>query len=274
MTDQYAVFGNPVSHSLSPWIHARFAEQTGQALHYGKQEVPLEGFAQAVRQFFADGGLGLNVTVPFKQQAWALCASRSRRAESAGAVNTLLMRDNGLFGDNTDGAGLVRDLQQNLGLELAGRRLLMLGAGGAARGVLLPLLDASPADLTIANRTPDKAVALAREASSSGPATACTFAGLAGRRFDLVINATSAGLSGGMPTLPDGLFTAEGAAYDMVYGPRPTRFMEWARKQGVTRVHDGLGMLVEQAAESFLLWRGVRPDTGCLLDELREHLGQ
>ncbi len=272
MTDQYAVFGNPVSHSLSPWIHARFAEQTGQNLRYDKQEVPMDGFAAAVRRFFADGGKGLNITVPFKQQAWALCQDRSPRAESAGAVNTLLLRHDRLYGDNTDGAGLVRDLRHNLGLELSGRRLLMLGAGGAARGVLLPLLEATPSSLTIANRTVEKAESMARSVSASVAVTSCSFDELAGRQFDLIINATSAGLSGEMPALPAGVAAAGGGAYDMVYGARPTAFMTWARKQGVTQVHDGLGMLVEQAAESFLLWRGKRPQTQAVIDELRRQI--
>lgn len=271
MTDRYAVFGNPVSHSQSPWIHARFAEQTGQHMEYGRQEVPLDAFADAVRAFFREGGKGLNITVPFKQEAWKLCQERSSRAESAGAVNTLLQRADGqLFGENTDGIGLVRDLRDNLGLELAGKRLLILGAGGAVRGVLQPLLKAGVASITIANRTVSRAEALANACGT--PVRASGYPELANQQFDLVINGTSTGLHGGMPELPDGLLADGAAAYDMVYGAGPTPFMAWARQQGAALVSDGLGMLVEQAAESFRIWRGVTPETGPVIRALRARL--
>ena len=271
MTDRYAVFGNPVNHSQSPWIHTRFAEQTGQDLEYSRVEVPLDGFAAAVQRFFQQGGRGLNITVPFKQEAWALCQQRSARAETAGAVNTLLLREDGaLFGDNTDGIGLLRDLRNTLGLEPAGKRLLVLGAGGAVRGVLEPLLDTGPTTLVIANRTVAKAEALAE--AFGPPVIACGFDALADQQFDLLINATSSGLQGEMPRLPDGLMAPGAAAYDMVYGPEPTPFIRWAEQQGASRVCDGLGMLVEQAAESFRLWRGMAPETGAVIRDLRARL--
>ncbi len=271
MTDRYAVFGNPVSHSQSPWIHGRFAEQTGQDMEYGREEVPVDGFAEAVQQFFGSGGKGLNITVPFKEQAWALSAQRSPRAEAAGAVNTLLQLEEGtLYGDNTDGIGLLRDLRQNLELDPAGKRVLILGAGGAVRGVLEPLLDTTPLELIIANRTVARAEALAD--AFGAPTSACGFADLAGQHFDLIINATSSGLHGELPPLPDGLFAPDAAAYDMLYGPEPTPFMRWARQQGAARISDGLGMLVEQAAESFRLWRGVDPDTAAVIRDLRVRL--
>ncbi|MCC5858414.1 MAG: shikimate dehydrogenase [Ectothiorhodospiraceae bacterium] len=271
MTDRYAVFGNPVSHSQSPWIHACFAQQTGQQMEYGRQEVPLDGFARAVQSFFAHGGKGLNVTVPFKEQAWELCQRRSPRAEAAGAVNTLL-EDAGalLYGDNTDGIGLVRDLRDNLDLDPAGRHVLILGAGGAVRGVLLPLLETGPASITIANRTVSKARALVE--TRTGPLRASGYPELAGERFDLVINGTSTGLHGAMPELPKGILAPGAAAYDMVYGAEPTRFMVWSRAQGAGTVSDGLGMLVEQAAESFRIWRGIHPETSAVIRALRARL--
>ena len=267
MTDAYAVFGNPIAHSKSPRIHAEFARQTGQDMTYIARLARLDGFAEAVAEFRAEGGRGANVTVPFKEQAFALATRLSERARMAGAVNTLSFEADGLFGDNTDGAGLVRDLTANLGLDLAGRRILLMGAGGAARGVILPLLEQNPAHLVIANRTADKAVALAR-AFDAGPGTLAGggYENLAGG-FDLVINATAASLAGDLPPLPDDVFAPGALAYDMMYG-RDTPFLVFARIHGA-RTADGLGMLVEQAAEAFLLWRGVRPDTGPVLDLLR-----
>jgi len=267
--DRYAVIGNPIAHSKSPEIHAAFARQTGQRMEYGRLLGSLDDFAGDVRAFIADGGRGLNVTVPFKQQAWALLADRSPRAESAGAVNTIIVLDDGrLHGDNTDGVGLVRDLADNQGFDFAGKRVLLLGAGGAARGVLGALLDAGPATLTIANRTAHKAVDLAR-AAGDDRVEGCGLGDLAGRPFDLIVNATSSGRDGGVPALPAGLLAAGGWTYDMVYGDAPTPFCRWGEAQGAARALDGLGMLVEQAAESFRLWRGVRPDTGPVIAALR-----
>ncbi|NBC12111.1 MAG: shikimate dehydrogenase [Gammaproteobacteria bacterium] len=268
MSDHYAVIGNPIAHSKSPQIHAAFARQTGERVEYGRILGSLEDFPGDVRAFVADGGRGLNVTVPFKQEAWALLADRSDRAEAAGAVNTVIVLDDGrLRGDNTDGIGLVRDLRDHHGFDFAGKRLLLLGAGGAARGVLPALVDAGPAALTIANRTPTKAVDLA--AAAGGEVDGCGFEALAGRRFDLIVNATSSGLGGDVPPLPDALLAADGWVYDMVYGDAPTPFCRWGRARGAGRALDGLGMLVEQAAESFRLWRGVRPQTAPVIAMLR-----
>jgi len=268
MTDRYVVAGNPVAHSRSPLIHARFAAQTGQDMEYRRLLVPLGGFAASAREFFAAGGKGMNVTVPFKLDAFALADRLSRRAEQAGAVNTLWLADDGqLHGDNTDGAGLVRDLLHNLGWTIGGARLLLLGAGGAARGVLGPLLAQAPAELVIANRTADRALALAERFAAVGPVRGCGFDALRGH-FDLVINGTSASLQGDVPPLADELL-ARAACYDMAYASGPTAFLARAAAAGTARRADGLGMLVEQAAESFYIWRGVRPETGALIEELR-----
>jgi shikimate dehydrogenase len=262
--DRYAVIGNPVAHSKSPWIHAQFARAAGEDIEYGQLEAPLDGFVRAVEAFRAQGGKGLNVTLPFKQQAFRWCAGTSERAAAAQAVNTLLLDRGRPWGDNTDGVGLVRDLGANLGRRLAGARILLLGAGGAAQGVIAPLAQAGAAEIVVANRTLPRAQALAARVAG---VTGCGFDALAGQSFDLVINATSAGLSGELPPLPRGLFRPGALAYDMVYG-RETPFLAAARAAGA-RVSDGLGMLVEQAAESFRLWRGRMPDTGPVLAELR-----
>jgi shikimate dehydrogenase len=268
--DQYAVLGNPIHHSKSPRIHALFAAQTGQFLEYRAILVEPGGFAAAVDAFRATGGRGLNITVPCKQDAWVYADVLSARAERAGAVNTLVFRDNGeAFGENTDGIGLVRDLTHNHGLALAGKRILLLGAGGAARGVVQPLLAAAPASLVIANRTPDKAAELALLFSDLSPVAGCSFPELAGRRFDLIINATAAGLKDQVPPLPADVVAPGGWCYDMMYGDEPTAFVRWAQAQGAEQAVDGLGMLVEQAAEAFLLWRGVRPETKAVLAQLR-----
>ena len=272
MTDRYCVFGNPVAHSRSPAIHARFAAQCHQDLSYEAILAPLDGFVATVGDFIAGGGKGANVTLPFKEEAFALCTRRSVRAERAGAVNTLAFTGSGIFGDNTDGAGLVRDIEVNLEVPLAGRRLLLLGAGGAARGVIAPLLERRPAGLFIANRTADKAQALAREFSGLAAVDAGNLGKTAGRSFDVVINATSASLSGAALPLPAGIFAPGGLAYDMMYGKGETPFMALAREQGAGHLADGLGMLVEQAAEAFLVWRGVRPDSAPVLAELRQRL--
>lgn len=274
MTSLYAVFGNPIAHSRSPRIHTAFATQTGQDLRYEARLAPLDGFADAVQQFMAEGGQGANVTVPFKEEAFRLCDSLSSRARLAGAVNTLSLENGRIRGDNTDGAGLVRDIESNLGFALAGRRILLLGAGGAARGAILPLLERQPASLTVANRSPAKAEALITEfaAESPLPLQGSSFAGLDGQSFDLIINATSASLGGEALPLPNGLYAPGALAYDMMYGKGETPFLAQARTSGATRLSDGLGMLVEQAAEAFLIWRGIRPETGPLLAELRAEL--
>lgn len=273
MPDRYAVFGNPVAHSKSPRIHALFAAQTGQDLSYEAILAPKDGFAAAVAAFVAAGGKGANVTVPFKEEAFRLATTLTPRAQAAGAVNTLSFADGAIGGDNTDGAGLVGDLKGNLGCTLAARRLLLLGAGGAARGVILPLLLEQPAELLIANRTEEKATRLALEfarlpgcAVDVKPAS-IALGDLAGRQFDLVINATSAGLDDAALPLPDSIFAQDCVAYDMLYG-RETPFMRQARAARAT-VADGLGMLVEQAAEAFFVWRGVRPQSAPVLAELR-----
>lgn len=265
MTERYAVIGNPVAHSKSPWIHAEFARATGQDIDYRRIEAPLEGFARAVDEFRASGARGANVTVPFKEQAFEYCRGAvSDRAREARAVNTLVFDGASVRGDNTDGAGLLRDLTVNLGRALAGKRVLLLGAGGAAQGVLGPLLAAKPARLAIANRTADKARELAKRfphAAGGG------YEEVRKEQFDFLINATSAGLAGESPRVSKDLFAPGALAYDLVYG-RDTPFLAAARAAGV-EARDGAGMLVEQAAESFLLWRGVRPETALVLAALR-----
>jgi len=277
MTDRYAVFGNPIGHSKSPAIHARFAAQTGQDLMYTAILAPLDAFTATVDTFRKSGGRGANVTVPFKEEAFRLAHRLTPRAERAGAVNTLAFGPDGILGDNTDGAGLVRDIEANQGFALAGRRLLLLGAGGAARGVIAPLLAAGPASLFIANRNAGKAAALAGEFADLGPVAGGGFADLAsadlaGRGFDAVINATSASLSGEALPLPDGIFTPGSLAYDMMYGRGETPFLTLARAQGAGQLADGLGMLVEQAAEAFAVWRGAHPETAPVLAALRSEL--
>lgn len=273
MTDRYAVIGNPVAHSRSPDIHAAFARQTGQDLTYGRILAPADGFEAAADDFRASGGRGLNVTIPFKRDAFAYAAARTPRAEAAGAVNTLRFEPGGaVLGDNTDGAGLVRDLRHNLDVRLEGARVLVAGAGGATQGVVVPLLQAGVGELVIANRTADKALALAARFAGEGRGGAvrgCGFALLAGQRFEVIVNATAASIAGESLPLPDGLCAPGAVAYDMMYGKGETPFLAWARGQGAALLSDGLGMLVEQAAESFHLWRGVRPDTAPVLRMLR-----
>jgi shikimate dehydrogenase len=268
MTDRYAVIGNPISHSKSPLIHMLFAEQTGQDVRYEAIEAPLQGFAATVQRLRAEGYKGCNVTVPFKFEAHALCDQLSSRAREAKAVNTLIFRDDEILGTNTDGVGLLTDIEKNLGFKLMWKDALLLGAGGAAAGVVWPLFNAG-VGVVIANRTIAKAQLLAEEFTGSGTVYARRYDELAGKQFDLVINATSSGLSDELPPLPDGLFKPGALAYDMMYG-RETPFMAFARKQGAAIVSDGLGMLVEQAAEAFYLWRNLRPDTQAVLDKLRK----
>jgi len=268
--DQYAVMGNPIGHSKSQRIHTLFAAQTRQFMEYRAIWVEPGGLAAAIAAFRADGGRGLNITVPFKQDAWVYADILSARAERAGAVNTLLFRDSGeAFGDNTDGIGLLRDFSVNHGIELAGRHILLLGAGGAARGILQHLLAVRPATLVIANRTADKAAELALMFSDLGSVFGCGFNELAGRRFEVIIHATAAGLNEQMPPLPDDVLAPGGCCYDLMYGDRPTAFVRWGREHGAAQALDGLGMLVEQAAESFYLWRGVRPETQAVIARLR-----
>ena len=268
---RYAVVGNPVAHSLSPRIHAEFARQTGQALSYEAIELPLDGFEAGVRGLQRRGYAGLNVTVPFKQDAWRICDSLSERAERAAAVNTLVLADSGnIHGDNTDGIGLVRDLTINLGIELAGRSILVLGAGGAVRGVLGPLLELKPARLVVANRTPEKARTLAADFAGIGDIEALPFDALAGQSFDLIVNGTAAGLGGELPAIPEDLVGAGTACYDMMYRlDAPTAFVAWSESLGAACACDGLGMLVEQAAAAFTLWRGVEADGASVIALLR-----
>ncbi len=268
--------GNPISHSKSPQIHQQFAAQTGQAISYEALLVEKGSFADAVEAFQAAGGKGLNVTVPFKQEAWALVAERSDRAELAGAVNTIIFEADGRRrADNTDGVGLVRDLVTNHAIALESKRVLLLGAGGAVRGVLAPLLACRPAALVVANRTVSKAEELAQLFAAQGTIGACGFDELATvPPFDLVINGTAASLEGTVPPLPEGVLAAGASCYDMMYSREPTAFQRWAKEQGAAQAIDGLGMLVEQAAEAFYLWRGVRPATTPVIASLREGLNQ
>lgn len=272
MTDRYGVMGHPVAHSKSPFIHARFAAQTSQDLVYQAIHVEPGGFAAAVAAFRAGGGRGLNVTLPFKQGAFAVSRTVSERARRAEAVNTLSFGEEGVRGDNTDGVGLVRDLVSNLGIEIRSRRVLLVGAGGAARGVLGPLLDEGPSALVVVNRTVSRAVALGEAFGDQGPVRSAGFDDLRDGAFDLVINATSAEVSGELPPVPASALAEDAVVYDMMYGAGPTAFVRWGRSAGARVTADGLGMLVEQAAESFFIWRGVRPETAPVLDALRRSL--
>ena len=270
MTDQYAVFGNPIGHSKSPIIQTAFARQTGQDMSYKSILAPLDGFDDAVEAFIAAGGRGANVTVPFKQEAFQLVTRLTPRAELAGAANTLIFQGDEIVGDNTDGVGLLRDITINLGYPVAGKRVLLLGAGGASRGVVGPLLEAGIASLTIANRTVPRAKLVAERFAPLGPVTGCGYDELAGQSFDIVINATSASLSGSMPALPVGIFAPGSLAYKMMYGMGDTPFRIFAREQGAAIISEGLGMLVEQAAESFFVWRGVRPEVRPVMELLQK----
>ncbi len=267
--DRYGVMGYPVSHSRSPVIHRLFALQTGEKLQYELLQVSPEKLETAVRQFQRTGGKGLNITVPHKSEAVRLVDQMSERAATAGAVNTLLFKGGEIYGDNTDGIGLLRDLAVNLGVTLEGSKILVLGAGGATRGIIGPLLEMQPASLRIANRTLSKAQALADHFSQSGPVTACRFNEVpVSEPYDLIINATSAGLKGEAPPYPAAAISGATFCYDLSYGLKPTPFSVWAREAGARKSVMGWGMLVEQAAESFNLWRGVRPETRPVLKQM------
>lgn len=270
---KYAVFGNPIKQSRSPFIHAEFAKQTGISLQYRAIRVELDDFDRSVTDFFKAGGSGLNVTVPFKEQAYQLASRHSARAVRAKACNTLKPDGDGVYGDNTDGIGLIRDMVANHGWNLRGARVLLLGAGGAARGVMEPLLRESPECLVVANRTLAKAETLAQEFADLGKVRARGLTDLSAElAFDVIINATSAGLKGETPDLPDSLLGDRCCCYDMVYGAEPTAFMRWAAENAAWAVSDGLGMLVEQAAESFYIWHQERPDTASVINHLRGSL--
>lgn len=273
--DRYAVVGNPIAHSRSPWIHARFAQQTQQRLEYSALLVELDAFEQSVAQFFADGGKGLNITVPFKERAWAMAERHSEAARVAGAVNTLYRdADGALVGENTDGTGLLRDLKQNHGADLRAKRILLLGAGGAVKGVLPNLIAESPSAIYVANRTVEKARALAETAQGEARIHAVSFADIPREAFDLVINGTSAGLHGDLPAVHSETVNAHTWCYDMIYGVGDTKFQAWAKSLHAAKALDGVGMLVEQAAESFTIWRGQRPQTEPVIAALRQLLAQ
>ncbi len=271
--DRYAVFGNPIKHSKSPQIHKLFAEQTKQSLIYTAELVEIGQFNLAIKDFIKNNGKGLNVTVPFKEDAWSCATQHSARAQRAGAVNTLIVKPEGeLFGDTTDGIGLVRDLLQNHNIQIKGKVILLVGAGGAVRGVLEALLEQQPSSLLIANRTKQKAVQLANDFSDLGRIKGCGLDEINETSFDIVINGTSASLQGELPQLPDSLFRKNSCSYDMMYAAQATPFMQWSTNNGAANVFDGLGMLVEQAAESFYLWRDVRPETKPVIQNIRDQL--
>lgn len=273
MTDQYAVIGRPIGHSKSPLIHGMFAEATGQDMAYRAIEGAPESFRAQLDEFRASGGRGMNITAPFKLDAFAYAGKRSERAELAGAANALKFENDVVYAENFDGVGLVRDVTHNLGCALKGKRILMLGAGGAARGALLPFLAEKPALLLIVNRTLSKSSQLVSEVRSDIPLTSCGYGDLAGQHFDLVFNATSASLSAELPPVPATVFASCELAYELAYGKGLTPFLRLARNAGVKRIADGVGMLAEQAAEAFKWWRGVRPDTRVVIEKLTVPLG-
>ncbi len=273
--EHYAVFGSPIKHSKSPRIHKLFAEQTQQALVYDDQEVPAEQFQSAVSDFFEQGGKGLNCTLPLKELAWSFADIKTERAELSKAVNTLaLQADGSILGDNTDGVGLLTDLINNHQVKLSNTHVLILGAGGASRGIILPILEQNVASLVIANRTIDKAINLANEFTHKGTITGCGFDDLANQQFDLIINATSSSLSNDLPPLPENILRKNGVCYDLAYGNEPTTFVKWGKKNQASKSLDGLGMLVEQAAEAFFIWRGVRPNTKDVIALLNAERGK
>jgi len=272
--DHYAVFGSPIKHSKSPRIHKLFAEQTLQSLIYDAQEVNAEQFSSSVSHFFANGGKGLNCTLPLKELAWRFADKKTERAELSKAVNTLALQPDGsLLGDNTDGVGLLTDLMNNHLVKLKDQNVLILGAGGASRGIILPILEQNVASLVIANRTIDKAINLANEFVHKGAINGCGFDDLAHQQFDLIINATSSSLSNEIPPLPENILSNNGVCYDLAYGNDPTSFVRWGEKNKAIKSLDGLGMLVEQAAEAFFIWRGVRPITKEIIELLNSERG-
>jgi shikimate dehydrogenase len=267
--DRYAVMGYPVAHSRSPVIHRLFAVQTGQSLQYELLEVAPEKLESAIKQFARTGGKGLNITLPHKSEVTRFVDDMSERASTAGAINTLVFKNKEVYGDNTDGVGLIRDLKENLEIELEGANILILGAGGSTRGIISPLLEEKPESVVIANRTVKKATALAQIFSPQGPVSAVSFKNVrTPPEFDLVINATSAGVKGETPPYPEHVISDKTICYDLSYSMRATPFSSWAKEQGAAKSYMGWGMLVEQAAESFYLWRGVRPDTAAVLKQL------
>ncbi|MGH8829870.1 MAG: shikimate dehydrogenase [Polaromonas sp.] len=268
MTDRYAVMGHPIGHTKSPLIHSLFARATGQDIEYTAIEGPLGQFAQTVDAFRAGGGRGMNITAPFKLDAFSYATERSERARLAGAVNAMKFDGERVLAENFDGLGLLRDITHNLGCPVQGKRVLLLGAGGAARGALLPFLAAQPAQLVIANRTLDKAEGLAAQLAAQGPVVACGYQSLGHQPFDIVLNATSASLRGELPPVPASVFAPNGLAYELAYGKGLTPFLRLASNAGIKRLADGVGMLAEQAAEAFAWWRGVRPDTRAVIDQL------
>ncbi len=277
--DRYAVFGNPIAHSKSPQIHTLFAQQTKQSLTYTAELAEIGQFEPAVRNFINNNGKGLNITVPFKEDAWKIASERSERAQRAGAVNTLsLLPDGNLYGDTTDGVGLVRDLIQNHNITLTGKDILVIGAGGAVRGVLESILKQKPKSLLITNRTADKAIRLADDFSDMGNIRGCglddTGSTYSHGDFDIVINGTSASLQGDLPALPGSIFKKNSCSYDMMYAKQETPFMQWSASCGAENIFDGLGMLVEQAAESFYLWRKARPETAPVIEQIRQLLNK
>jgi len=270
MTDQYAVIGNPIAHSKSPLIHQAFAKQCDQDLSYIAELIPLNDLIQRIKHLQQQGFKGLNVTVPFKEQVWQYIENKSERAKLAGAVNTIIFnKDGSIYGDNTDGIGLCRDLIKNQSVALSQRRILLLGAGGAARGVIQPLLSYQPSELIIANRTVGKAQTLATLFADFGPIEASPFEAITGQ-FDIIINATAASLHGEVPPIPSSVLSPNTCCYDMMYAEGDTAFTQWAKAHNVIHTIDGLGMLIEQAAEAFYLWRGVKPDTQDVINLIRQ----
>ncbi len=272
--DRYAVLGYPIKHSKSPRIHQLFAEQTNQQLQYEAIEVPAGKFNMVAADFFESGGKGLNCTLPLKELAWTFADSRTGRAELAQAVNTLVLQQDGsILGDNTDGCGLIQDMTVNHGIEIESAKILILGAGGAARGILVPILEKKPEKLAIANRTSEKATLLAKQFQGSAALVGCGFGDLAGQRFDVIINATAASLSDDMPVLPKNVLAIDGSCYDLAYANQPTAFVRWGQEHGAYKSLDGLGMLVEQAAEAFYIWRSIRPETKAVIELLNNERG-
>lgn len=271
MLDTYAVIGNPISHSKSPLIHSEFSKQTKQHIRYETILSPLSSFTAEIDNFRQSGGKGMNVTLPFKVEAYEISTQLTEQASASHAVNTLVFDDDEIYGDNTDGTGLIRDIVVNHGFTITAKRVLLCGAGGAARGIMLPLLKQKPLMLTISNRTVQKAHKLRKQFSSYRNIVSGNYIDILGKEFDLVINATSTGLINKALPLPQGIFSAKSLAYDLMYGNMNTPFLQFARKEGVTHLSDGIGMLVEQAAESFFIWRKVRPETKPVIEMLSQN---